>query len=343
VCGEQHRPLLLYVLFYKRLMLDVSARVWADMFSGNGHYIPMSLGLVDWNHPSRRFTVPESMLCKALMHDVAQVTKRVHEPMGRRLASIFNNTLDEHDAEVLGVMDGQAVWPEPNAGVVKNRGLSEARKNLLINWPSIHAALDDFGAGIGDMQALEQRMLPGQDYAPINFEFASMVIGRVLAVVPNGMFAILLPPRDVMSRVEIRIGVKALLERNYETFVSPEEDLCLAKYYDRVAGAKMADPEKHKSAINQVVTPELMACADMLMFSVAWGRTVSDSFRNALVNEHEYFATRVTWWTTHWKQMTPLLEHLWVTMTMLPDGEDSAEDGGGGHDSDSSAGRGAKR
>ena len=160
---------------------------------------------------------------------------------------------------------------------------------------------------------------------------------------PNEMFAILLPPCDVMTMAEIRAGVKALLKRNYETFVSPQEDLCLAKYYDRVAGAKMEVPEKTSSAINQVVTPQLMACADMLMFSVACARTVSDSFKNAVVNEHDYFATRVTWWTTHWQQMTPLLEHLWVTMTMLPDGEDSAGDGRGADESDSSPGRGAKR
>ena len=109
MCGEQHRPLLLYVLFYKRLMLDVSARVWADMFSGNGHYKPMSLGQVVWSHPSKRFTVPETMLSKALMHDVAQITKRVHEVMARRLAFIFNRTLDTQDTTVLGVMEGQTV------------------------------------------------------------------------------------------------------------------------------------------------------------------------------------------------------------------------------------------
>ena len=147
------------------------------------------------------------MLCKALMHDAAQITKRVHEAMGRRLAFIFNKALDAQDAQVLGVMEGQTVWQEANAGVYKNRGLSEARKNLLKNWASIHASLDDFAAGIPDMQALEQRMLPGEQYAPINFEFASMVIGRVLSGVPNEMFAILLPPRPVMTLAEIRAGV----------------------------------------------------------------------------------------------------------------------------------------
>ena len=97
----------------------------------------MSLGGVVWTHPSKRFTVPENMLCKALMHDAAQITKRVHEAMGRRLAFIFNKALDAQDAQVLVVMEGQTVWQEANAGVCKNattRPSCRLKKTYV--WPN---------------------------------------------------------------------------------------------------------------------------------------------------------------------------------------------------------------
>ena len=72
----------MYVLFYKRLMLDKKAKIHADMFNNNSHYVRMQLGAVDWEHKSKRFTVPESALSKVMMHDMGNITKRVHKGCG---------------------------------------------------------------------------------------------------------------------------------------------------------------------------------------------------------------------------------------------------------------------
>ena len=38
-CGAQNLPFLLYLLFYKLLMLDSKVKVFGDVFGPNSHYI----------------------------------------------------------------------------------------------------------------------------------------------------------------------------------------------------------------------------------------------------------------------------------------------------------------
>jgi hypothetical protein len=324
-------------------MLDDQVKVFGNMFNQNGHYVPGSLANVDWGLQSKRYTVPEDPMGRLCGHDFANITKRMHVKCGKRVARIFNDGADAEHAKVLGVAIGTAVWPESSSDMGNGqRKLPDDRKRLLINWASADAERDDFQLGIVSDESLAGRMEKGPQYAPIGFAFASLIINDVLCAVSHDLFGMLLPPQAVMSKAQITSGVRDLMKRNYVGFAAPDEGLCIAKYYDRGMWDGMTDGDQEKSQKNRVLNPSVMACADVVMYAVAYGRTVTDAFCVGLVSAETYFETRKRWWREHWQQVPALMEHVWGrTVTQSAESEsdndgsqdagaaDAEQDGGG--------------
>ena len=204
-------------------------------------------------------------------------------------------------------------WP-PTAGLPKDKGqhgLTKEQEATAALWFMLD---HDLGDSVRDGICNQADRLDKKNkaaYAPFGKRFPMMLLIDLFSEFPRGLFsALFLSDAALLEGAEA--AGQAADKRLRETFqgvCEPDIQLTLQTCYSRAVFA--STPEEHRGRPLKVLSPALLAAADVLIRASVCGQTLTSKFgdRDALAAQH---MEREQFFASHWKAFGAVWKSFYV-------------------------------